>query len=124
MIYSKPYTATIDIDRTPTEFAGDDVDQFSSLVELDRPYRKLLITFPAITSSITEIHLQDGDSTDTVPLAFHEIMSDDGATQVWATTASAGSLVIQADIGFVQFFRLRCTTNQTADRAITVRGMD
>lgn len=127
MKYSSAYTATVDIDRD-TEFTNDDADQYSSLVCLDKPYRKLLISLPTVTSSPMNIYVQDGDSIATVPKPFHHGQvvgaTPAWATAIWVTTASAGDCVFSVDMGFVQFFRLRFTTNQTTtDKEITVRGM-
>jgi len=122
MIYSERVSVTLDFNRTPTEFTGDDVDQFTELISLNKPYEKLIIEVPTIESSTVQVHTQWDDSISTVPSPLHEQGSVDSTTILWATTAGTGGYTIVCDAGLVQHFRLRCGTDQTADRVFYVRG--
>lgn len=122
-------TATIDIDRD-SEFTGDDADQFSSLVNFDQPYRWLQLIIPTITSSAITLYTQEDDLIATVPVLFHHGYMYDASgagnawtTAAWTTTAGTGACTIAVDLGQFQFIRVRCTTNQGADRAILLRGI-
>lgn len=117
-------TATIDIDRA-SEFTGDDVDQYSSLVDLNGMFTGLSIILPAITSSAINIYIQEGGVKTTVPTVVHYRQTSDNATAAWTTTASAGACAITCDnLPVARFVRIRCTTNQGADRAIKVCGFN
>jgi hypothetical protein len=48
-------TALVDIDRD-TEFTGDDVDQYSKMVDLGAEFANVLVTIPTITSSTVGIN--------------------------------------------------------------------
>ena len=116
-------TATIDIDRD-TEFAGDDVDRYSSLVDLGGECSTLAIWLPAIDSAAISIYAQRDGEVDTVPVPIHYRQSSDNATAAWATTASTGGLCIVCPLmGAVRYLRLYSGANQTADRAIPVQGV-
>tara|TARA_R100000501_G_C2562577_1_gene72624 strand:- start:153 stop:545 length:393 start_codon:yes stop_codon:yes gene_type:complete len=125
-IVGSPKTATVDIDRD-SEFTGDDVDQFSSLVDLGREYDKLIITLPTLTSSAVNIYVQNNALAATVPTALHHGWATGDAatwlTAAWQITAGTGGLTIVCGcLGGARYIRIRCTSNQGSDRAITVRG--
>jgi len=63
-------TALIDIDRA-TEFTGDDVDQYSKLVDLGALYSVITLHVPALTSSALNIYVQRTGEVDEVPVAVH-----------------------------------------------------
>ena len=44
-------TATLDYDRTTTEFTGDDADRFTDLVDLGGNYEFLTVEIPALSAS-------------------------------------------------------------------------
>jgi hypothetical protein len=122
MIYSTWKTATIDIDRA-TEFTGDDVDRFSSLVDLEKPYESLILSVPAIDSAALSVYVQQDDSIATTPFIVHLYKPEAAGNAVMATTAGTGSITIVLPIGGVQFVRIYSGANQSADRAIKVRGV-
>jgi hypothetical protein len=122
MIYSERKAAIIDIDRA-TEFTGDDVDRYSSLVKFDKPYERLIITIPEITSAALNVYVAASDSVAAVPVPVHYRQTTDNATAVWATTASTGKIQITCDVGLAQFVRLYLGANQTADRTLYIVGV-
>lgn len=123
MIIGSIVTSLLDFDRA-SEFAGDDVDQYSALVDLGREYSSLIITIPTIESSPINIYVQNLVAIATVPTLLHYRLTSTEATGAWATTASTGGLTIVCDcLGGFRWVRIRCTTNQTADRVFTLRGM-
>lgn len=112
----------LDIDRSP-EFSGDDADQYSKLISLDKPYDRLVIDIPTIDSATVTVYAQPDDSVLTVPVAIHYRQTSDNATAAMSTTASTGGLRITFDVGLVQFLRLKTSQNQTADRVFYVTGI-
>jgi len=121
MICSRWKTATFDIDRA-TEFTGDDVDQYSSLVDLEKPYTILIIDAPTIDASTVSVAVQEEDGVTQVPVLMHYTKSDDSSA-AWATTAGTGGYSITCLIYGHQFVRIKCGSNQTADRVFKVRGV-
>lgn len=113
--------ALIDIDRA-TEFTGDDVDQFSKLVDLGADFEFLTVFVPTITSAIVEPWVQRDGAIATVPVAV--VALDDDATGHFAhaTTAGTGGIVVTFRIGGCQYVRVKAAANQAADRVFTIRG--
>ena len=122
MIYGERKSCLIDIDRTPTEFTGDDVDRYSSLVSLDKPYDFLLIEIPTIDTATVGIYVQPDDAIATVPKALH-VWKLDNTSAALTTSSGTGALTIRVPLTFVQFFRLYTSANQLADRTFYVRGV-
>jgi len=129
MIGGEWKTCLIDIDRS-SEFTGDDVDQYSKLVNLGRIYDKIMIIVPTIDSSALNLYAQRNDSSATVPtIVHHGYMYDaSGAgnvwtTAAWSTTAGTGAYAIECNCVCAQYIRIRATTNQTADRTLYVMGV-
>ncbi len=123
MIIGSWLTATIDIDRS-TEFSGDDVDRYSSLVDLGRPYERLLIELPALSASAAiSIYVQEVVAIATVPKQLNYYKPEAAGNAAWATSSGAGSLAISCEhLGGFQYIRLYASANQAADRAIRVAG--
>lgn len=116
-------TATIDVDRDE-EFVGDDVDQFSSLVDLGRECNEVMLHLPTITSSTISIYGQRGGSEATVPQVIHVRDEEKAAsTAAFVTTAGVGGVSIRCPAGGYRHIRVRCNTNQSADRAILCKGI-
>uniref|UniRef100_A0A6M3KBB1 Uncharacterized protein n=1 Tax=viral metagenome TaxID=1070528 RepID=A0A6M3KBB1_9ZZZZ len=115
-------TATIDIDRA-SEFTGDDVDRFSSLISLEADYENVLVVIPALSSSaVVSLYIQTDASIASVPVQMQVMDSDATGHHVLGTSSGAGSVAIVFHVGAVQYFRVHCGANQAADRAFTVRG--
>jgi hypothetical protein len=127
MIESEWKSVLLDYDRSATEFTGDDVDQFSALCDLGKAYDSVTIFVPTIDSSTIGIWVQRVASTATVPVAWHhgQVTGETPAfgTAAFATTASTGSYVINIPLPGIQYLRIRCNSNQTADRTFLVRGI-
>lgn len=114
----------VDISRS-TEFTGDDVDQYSELVDLLGTCDKLLIVAPALSASGTvSVYVQEGGSVATIPKALHYKRTADETTSAeWKTTSGAGDFAIVCDcLGAYRFIRLKVSATQTADRTFRVCG--
>jgi len=116
-------TATIDIDRE-SEFSGDDVDRYSSLVDLGGECSGLIIVLPTIDTATVTVYGQDDAEIDTVP-ASCKYLNDAGDTLVTITIPSGTGAARQfmPKLGYVRYIRLLTSADQTADRAITVIGV-
>ena len=115
--------ALIDIDRA-AEFAGDDVDRYSGLVDLGRECSGVIINLPTLTAAtIINVYGQMLAAVATVPLALNHIMPDDGAMEAWATVAGTGDIMIHCPcFGAIRYVRIYSTVNQAADRSISLLG--
>lgn len=114
----------IDIDRA-SEFTGDDVDQYSELVDLGGLCDSVVIAVPALSTSGTiSVYVQEGGSEATVPKALHYKRTADETTSAeWKTTSGAGSFVIECNsLGSFRWIRLKVSENQAADRTLRVCG--
>ena len=121
MTHSKPFTATIDIDRA-TEFTGDDVDRFSDLIDLEDVYEFVLVYVPEITSSTVTLYIQRNDQVDTIHLAMNILDDDATGSFAHATSAGTGSIAIIFRVGAAQFVRVYAGSKQAADRSFTLIG--
>src|SRR3990170_3317516 len=86
-------TALVDIDRD-TEFTGDDVDQYSKLVDLGANFDKVVVIIPTLTSSVVSVYIQKTGEIDEVPVSL--VALDDDATGHFAhaTTAGTGDIAV------------------------------
>jgi hypothetical protein len=117
-------TATIDTDRAE-EFTGDDVDQFSSLIDLGENYEYLLVLCNStITSSTLAPWVQKTNSEAEVPVVMHILDDDATGSFAHATTAGTTQIAVIFRIGAIQYLRLRAGTNQDADETFSVRGFN
>ncbi len=115
-------TATIDIDRD-TEFTGDDVDQFSSLVDLGDNFEFVTVHFDSvITSSTINPWVQKTRALDEVPVVKHVLDDDATGSFAHATSAAVTQVSVTFRIGGYQYLRIRAGTNQSADETFSVRG--
>lgn len=123
MLYLPRKSCLVDIDRD-TEFSGDDVDQYSALVDLGAKCDQVLIEVPTITSATITVYGQVGGDVLTVPKAVHYRQTSDNATAAWATTASTGAYFITCScLGGIQHIRLKSSEDQEADRTFYVTGI-
>lgn len=114
--------AVIDIDRD-TEFSGDDVDRYSSLVDLGDDFKYATVFIPAIDSAAVTPYLQRDGQVATVPVASHFWNDADADTNViQSTIAGTGGITITFFVGCCQYLRLYAGANQTADRTFYVKG--
>jgi len=117
-------TATIDIDRA-TEFTGDDVDQFSSLVDLGADYEDILVLCGSvITSATLAPWVQKTPETDEVPMVMHILDDDATGSFAHATTAAVTQVGIIFRVGCIRYLRIRAGANQAADETFSVKGFN
>uniref|UniRef100_A0A6M3L168 Uncharacterized protein n=1 Tax=viral metagenome TaxID=1070528 RepID=A0A6M3L168_9ZZZZ len=117
-------TATIDIDRA-TEFSGDDVDQFSSLVDLGDNYENVMVICGSvITSATLAPWVQLTPSIAEVPVVVHALDDDATGSFAHATTAAVTQVAVIFHVGAVQYLRIRAGANQAADETFSVRGFN
>lgn len=112
----------MDIDLT-AEYAGEDIDRTSALVNLGGEYTGVMIFVPTIDSATISLLVQRDSAIATVPVPLHYKKPADASTAVWATTASAGGYMITVPLGGIQYFRILTGADQTADRTFYVKGM-
>jgi len=126
MIHGEWKSCLIDIDRS-SEFTGDDVDQYSKLIDLGRVYEKIVIFVPTIDSSALNLYVQRDASSATVPVIVHhgQVTGATPAwgTAAWSTTAGTGGYVIMVNCVCAQYIRIRAVANQAADRTLYVMGV-
>ncbi len=118
-------TVTLDYNRTPLEFTGDDADRYSELLDLGESYEFITVIIPALsTEAKVTPYIQDDAEIDTVPTAM--VTMDDNATGHFAhaTASGAGDIVPIFRIGGAQYLRLHCDTNQADDRVFYVLGFN
>ena len=117
-------TATIDIDRAE-EFTGDDVDQFSDVVDLGGDYEFLTVHFDSvIDSAALAPWIQKGEAVDEVPVVRHILDDDATGSFAHATSAAVTQISVTFNIGGAQFLRLRAGSNQGQDETFSVRGFN
>lgn len=120
MYHSQWIDATIDIDRTPTEFTGDDVDRYSSLVDLGAAYEKITIIVPAtVTAGELLIYVQELAAIATVPAKLHVVNTDTAYT----VTLAASTCFTCDSLNGIRYLRLYSATNQAQDVTFRVRGV-
>ena len=115
--------ALVDIDR-PIEFTGDDVDQYSKLVDLGGVFSEVLVYIPALDAlAAVSLMIQRDGLIVTVPSPLHIMDSDATGSFLHATTAATTDFkAILFHVGAVQFLRVYCDAAQVADRTFYVRG--
>jgi len=114
----------IDIDRS-TEFTGDDVDQYSELVDLGSVFEFVRVEVPTITSATVTLTLQDDNAVTTVPKPLHGWYDIDADTNVAiATVAATTSIWIVFKDVWAQYVRIKCGANQAADRTFYLKGFN
>jgi len=117
-------TATIDIDRA-SEFTGDDVDQFSDVIDLGESYEFITVHFDSvITSATLNPWVQKTAEVDEVPVIKHILDDDATGSFAHATTAAATQVSVTFRIGGYQYLRLKAAANQAADETFSVRGFN
>lgn len=117
-------TGTVDIDRA-SEFTGDDVDQFSDLIDLGAIYEFITVHLGStITSGTIQPYVQRTEKTDEVPVI--KMQLDDDATGSFAHADTAATTIrsVTFRIGGYQYIRIRLTGNQAADETLYVRGFN
>lgn len=129
MLSSGWKTCLIDIDRA-SEFTGDDVDQYSELVDLGHNYKYLTVLIPSSMDSatVTPYLCHSGNEAAAeaeVPYPMHFWNDNDADTNIaQATVASTGGLYVTFWIGGAQYLRLKASADQDPDVTFYVLGFD
>lgn len=113
----------LDIDRA-SEFAGDDVDQYSALCDLEDDYEYVTIFIPTITSSTIGIAVQRDAAIATVPVYVYVLDADATGCFAHATTAATTTMVVTFRLGGCRYFRIKAGSDQEADRTFYCRGFN
>ena len=109
----------IDINRTPAEFASDDVDRYSSVVDLGDAYDKLAIIVPAtVTAGELLIYVQELAAIATVPALLHTVNTD----TAWTVTLAVSTFFTCDCLNGGRYLRLYSATNQAQDVTFRVLG--
>ncbi|KKN23717.1 hypothetical protein LCGC14_0902180 [marine sediment metagenome] len=117
-------TATLDFDRS-SEFTGDDVDQFSSLVDLGEGYEYLSVFIPALSASGTvSVWAQRDAAIATVPMVIHILDDDATGSFLHATSSGDGDIYVIFRIGGARYVRIRANADQTANRLFQIKGFN
>lgn len=116
-------SALLDIDRA-TEFSGDDVDQFSKLVDLGDSYEFVTIIIPTITSATIGLSIQRDGEEDSVPSPVYILDADATGNFLHATTAATTAMAVTFRLGGARWFRVKAGANQAADRTFYCRGFN
>ncbi len=123
MLTSKWITATLDYDRSATEFTGDDVDRFTDLIDLGADYEFINVFIPALSASATVTpYIQRDGAIATIPIPVNILDDDATGSFAHATTSGAGGITIIFRIGGIRYLRLYAGADQTANRVFYVRG--
>jgi hypothetical protein len=118
-------TATLDYDRSATEFSGDDVDRFTDLVDLGDNYEFITVFIPALSASGTVApYVQRDGQIDTVPVAVNVLDADATGSFAHATSSGAGGIVVTFRVGAIRYLRLYVGADQTANRTFYLRGFN
>jgi len=120
-IGQKWQSVLMDIDL-PAEYAAEDIDRTSALVNLGFEASGVMIFLPTIDSATIGLLVQRDSAIATVPVALHYKKFADDATAAWLTTASTGGIMINVPLGGIQYFRILTGADQTADRTFLVKG--
>ena len=117
--------ATIDIDRAVDGFTGDDVDQFSDLIDLGAEFEFVRVEIPTITSSVVTLWIQNNNVITTVPKPLHGWYDIDADSNVAiATVAATTSICITFKDVWARYVRVKCDSNQAADRTFYLKGFN
>lgn len=118
-------SSVMDVDRIPTEFTGDDVDRFTSLIDLDGNYEFVTIILPIMVSSTVVVYIQRTEKIDEIPSLLHILDADSAASLVQTSpTVELTSLAVTFRIGGAQYFRLYTSGNQTSDITFYAKGFN
>lgn len=130
-------TALIDIDRAE-EFVGDDVDQYSQIVDLGENYEFLTVKMPTgMDSGAVTVYVQENEKVTKaldasgpavvgdipVPVHFfHDIDADTDVIQ--SSIATEGGISLTFYLGAYQYIRVRVGAAQDPDVELKVRGFN
>lgn len=116
--------ATIDVDRA-SEFTGDDVKKYSSLVALGENYEFLTIDVPTLDAAGTIIvYVQKDSSVATVPKSMNALVDNAVNHYIPTTTSGSGDIVVTFRIGGCQGIRIKVSGDAADDTVFYVRGFN
>ena len=123
MFIGKWQVCLFDIDRA-SEFTGDDVDRYSKLVNLGRPFERLLLAIIAPITSALSIYVQEDASEATVPKQLNYVKPETATHAAWTTTAGTGSQMISCDyLNGYKYVRIYSGADLPVDRTIRICGV-
>ena len=125
MYASKWTLATLDYDRSTTEFVGDDADRFSALIDLGDNYEDVTIDIPTLSASaVVSIYAQRDGEIATVPKIIHILDDDATGSFAHSTSSGAGDIIVTFRLGGYRYMRVHCGANQSANRLFYCRGFN
>ena len=108
-----------------SEFTGDDVDQFSNLIDLGADYEFITVHCDSVILSATITPwVQKSEAIDEVPVVKHVLDADATGSFAHATTAAVTQVSVTFRIGGYQYLRLKASANQTDGEIMSVRGFN
>lgn len=108
-----------------SEFAGDDVDQFSSVIDLKGNYEFVTVIVPVLVSGKITPYIMRTPAVTEVPVLMHFMAADSAASYAQDSTAiSTVSTALTFRIGGAQYLRLRSSGDQTADVTFYAKGFN
>ena len=114
-------SSLMDVDRA-TEFTGDDVDRWSSVIDLKDNYEFVTITIPTIVSATISVGVMRNEVVTSVPSLVYSLSESATGNYLQATTAAETAMTVIFRIGGYRYFRIKSGANQTADVTFWVRG--
>lgn len=115
----------MDVDRKPLEFTGDDVDRFTSIIDLKGNYEFVTVIIPIMVSSTITVYIQMTPLVSEVPVVLH-ILDEDAAGSFAQTSATieTAATALTFRIGGAQYFRLYTSANQTSNITWYAKGFN
>ena len=115
-------TASVDIDRS-SEFTGDDIDQYSSLVDLGDNFTHAMVHFgTGWDEGRLTVYTQLTGEIDEVPKICHEYdaASATSVAVIMGTNTGGVSVIVPVS---GQYLRVRSSAAQSVDTWVQVRGV-
>ena len=116
-------SSLMDVDRD-AEFTGDDVDRWSSVIDLGNNYEFVTITIPTIVSATISVGVMRNEVVTSVPSLVYALSDAATGNYLHATTAAETAMTVVFRIGGCRYFRIKSGANQTGDITFYVRGFN
>lgn len=125
MEFSKWVASLMDVDRAPLEFTGDDVNRFTSVIDLGWPFEFVTVILPIMDSADVTLYVQRTAEVDEVPSLLHVLDYDAAGSLIQTSaTVSTAAIALTFRIGGAQFFRLYTSADQSGDITFWARGFN